>query len=449
MRALARLGLVLCLAVPALAQGAPALTTKDLAGSVQSARLSRTVDRLASFGTRHTLSDAFTHNRGIGAARVWLGAEFQSLTRLPGSRLVAFEDGFRAEPGPLLARPAELANLGVLLPGMDPQRRKEALVVLAHYDSRASDPADAQADAPGAVANASGVALVLEMATVLAAQQPAIGIYFVATAAGEQGRLGSQRLLQRLQAEGTRIVGMVAADAVGSSAGPGGAKNSGAVRLFSEDGIPAQEGDGQRRIRELLGTANDGASRELARYLKRFGERYVDGLEGVVMLRKDRLGRIGEQDPFARAGVPAVGVAELVDNYDRLRQNVRVDGSRGFGDTAASFDPGYCARVTRMLVAGFRTLAFAPAAPTNVGLGGAGTTNARLWWTLPDDPRIAGILVFRRRADSVAWQVDAAFPKSESLTLPGVDPDNDCFAVATVDAQGNPSLPVAPRSLEF
>ena len=110
MRALARLGLVLCLAVPALAQGAPALTTKDLAGSVQSARLSRTVDRLASFGTRHTLSDAFTHNRGIGAARLWLGAEFQSLTRLPGSRLVAFEDGFRAEPGPLL--PEQVARTG-------------------------------------------------------------------------------------------------------------------------------------------------------------------------------------------------------------------------------------------------------------------------------------------------------------------------------------------------
>jgi hypothetical protein len=449
MRLFACLGLAVTLAGALLAQGVPAQTPKELADKVVAARLNRVVARLAAFGTRHTLSEALSERRGIGAARHWLGGEFDSLTQLSGSRLVAFEDRFPVEAGPLLAKPVELDNLGVLLPGVDPDRANQALVVLAHYDSRASDPGDASSDAPGAVDNASGVALVLEMATVLAAQRPAIGIYFVATAAGEQGQLGSLRLMQRLKAQGTEVVGMVAADCVGNTQGVKGAKNGGAVRLFSESGVPLQETDGQRRIRELLGTENDGPGRELARYLKRAGERYVDGLECLVMLRRDRIGQSGEQAPFVQGGIPGVAVTELADSYDRLRQNVRSDSSHTYGDAASFFDSAYCARITQMMVAGFRQLAFAPAAPQNVGLGGCGTDSAKLWWNLPDDPRITGIVIYRRRADSVQWQGTAVFPKSETLTLPGVGTDTDVFAVATVDAQGEESLPVSPRSVEF
>jgi hypothetical protein len=440
MRFLARLGLVLSLATLLPAQE-PAPSMRDLAGLVQASRLSRTVDRLASFGTRHTLSDPFSDTRGIGAARRWLEAELQALTRQPGSRLVAFDDPFSADAGPLLAARADLANLGLLLPGTDPDRAKEALVVVAHYDSRAGNVLDASADAPGAVDNASGVALMLEMATLLAAEKPAIGIYFVATAGAAQGLLGSARLVQRLKAEGKVIVGMAAVDCVGNILAPDGSKNAGTMRLFS-DGVPAQETDGERRVRELLGTENDGASRELARYLKRSGDRFVEGLDCLVMLRRDRLGRDGEQTLFTRQGIPGVRVTELNDLSDRP-----ISGKR-YADTPTIFDPGYCARITRMMVTGFRQLAFAPAAPQNVGLG-RGAGDAKLWWTLPDDPRIAGVVLYRRRADGVQWQQNRGFPKSESQVIPGADADTDVFAVATVDAQGNESLPVSPRSIEF
>jgi hypothetical protein len=120
-----------------------------------------------------------------------------------------------------------------------------------------------------------------------------------------------------------------------------------------------------------------------------------------------------------------------------------------YGDTPTYFDAGYCARIARMLVAGFRQLSYAPGAPQNVGLGGCGTTDARLWWTLPEDPRIAGVMLYRRRADGVQWQQTRGFAKSESQVIPGVGTDTDVFAVATVDAQGNESLPVSPRSIEF
>jgi hypothetical protein len=448
MRFPACLGLALCLAIPVPAQEPAPQSPRDLAGLVEPSRLSRTVDRLASFGTRHTLSDPASDRRGIGAARSWLAGELQAITQLPGSRLVAFDDPFPADPGPLLPRRIDLVNLGVLLPGTDPDRTKEALVVTAHYDSRAYDVLDGSADAPGAVDNASGVALVLEMATVLAAEKPAISIYFVATAGGAQGLLGSVRLASRLKAEKIDVIGMVAADCVGNITGPEGNKYGGGMRLFS-DGVPVQETEGPRRLRELLGTENDGASRELARYLKRCGERYVENLECMVMLRRDRLGHAGEQTAFTREGFPGVRASELIDPFDRLGETARPGAGYRHGDTPAFFDPGYCAKITRMMVTAFHHLSFAPGGPQNVGLGGCGTKDAKLWWTLPEDPRITGIVLYRRRADGVAWQQTARFPKSESQVIQGIGTDYDVFAVATVDAQGDESLPVSPRSVEF
>jgi len=100
-------------------------------------------------------------------------------------------------------------------------------------------------------------------------------------------------------------------------------------------------------------------------------------------------------------------------------------------------------------VTAFHHLSFAPGGPQNVGLGGCGTKDAKLWWTLPEDPRITGIVLYRRRADGVAWQQTARFPKSESQVIQGIGTDYDVFAVATVDAQGDESLPVSPRSVEF
>jgi len=440
-------GLVLALALPLSAQSGP--TVGDLLARVQASRLSRTVNRLVAFGTRHTLSDAVSDNHGIGATRRWLRGEFQSLTQLPGSRLVPFQDTFTAGPGPLLPKAVDQVNIGAWLPAADPNRAKQALVVTAHYDSRGTDPMNAGAAAPGAVDNGSGVAVVLEMATVLAAEHPAVNVYFVATAAGVQGQLGAARLAQRLKDDGVEVLGMVAVDRVGNTQGSDGSKDTNTVRLFSESGVPAVESEGQRRLRGLLGTENDSPDRELARYLRRAGEHFVDDLDCAVMLRRERIARESEAQVFAGFGWPAVLVTEMIDNYDHLDQDLRSTSGKAYGDSAAYFDPGYCARITRMLVAGLRQLALAPEPPQNVGLGGLGGPDAKLWWTLPDDPRIKGIVVLRRRADALLWQQDRIFNPEESQVLQGASPDSYVFAVATADADGDTSLPVIPRSVQY
>lgn len=432
---------------PLAAQSARDPRVEALAAGVDPARLQATVARLVSFGTRHTLSDTASETRGVGAARRWLASEFAALGKLPGSRLQPFEDRFTADPGPRVPKAVDLVNVGAVLPGTDPDRAREALVLTGHYDSRASDPLDAASDAPGAVDDGSGTALALELARVMAAAKPAVSVYFVAVAGEEQGLLGSAHLAKRLRAEGVHVLAMVSVDIAGNTEGQDGVKDNVTARLFSE-GVPTGETEAQRRLREAVGGENDGPARAWARYVKRVAERYVENLDLWLMLRRDRIARGSDHTAFSREGFPAIRLSETHEHYDRQHQDVRTVDGRAFGDGLAHFDAAYAAKLGRALAAAYGELSHAPAPPREVVLGGAVSPDTKLRWTLPPDPRIAGLVLYRRRADALHWQRVQRLPKVERLTLSNVVPDNEVFALATVDAEGNESLPAYPTKLD-
>jgi acetylornithine deacetylase/succinyl-diaminopimelate desuccinylase-like protein len=410
---------------------------------IEAARLEATVKRLVSFGTRHTLSETGSTTRGIGAARTWLAGEFAALSRAPGSRLKTFEDRFTAEPGKRIPAPAELVNLGVVLPGTDPSRAKQALVMTGHYDSIPSDVMDPKTDAPGANDDGSGTSMALELARVLAAEQPAVSLYFVAVAGEEQGLVGSQHLAERLKREGVDVLAMVSVDIAGNSEGMDGIRDSATGRLFSE-GVPAVESDAQKRLREAAGGENDSPAREWARYVARVGERYVDGLRLRVMLRRDRIARGSDHMSFARTGVPALRLSESRENYRRQHQTPRVENGLKYGDDLEHFDAPYAARLCKALGAALAALSFAPAAPERVVQGGAVSPDTKLRWTLPKDPRVADVVLYSRPAETVRWQRMTSLGKVSEVVLPSVIPDDFFFSVATADAAGNESLPQSP-----
>ncbi len=448
---LAALALAVALAAPAGGSG-PAPAARDprveqAVSAIDAARIHATVARLVGFGTRHTLSDTASDARGIGAARRWLAAEFQARAREKGSRLRPFEDRFTAEPGPRVPRPVEIWNVGAVLPGTDAARAREAIVVTGHYDSRASDVMDATTDAPGADDDGSGTALVLELARVLARDRPAVSVYLVAVAGEEQGLLGSAHLAQRLRAEGIQVLAMTSVDIAGNTEGQDGVKDDVTARIFSE-GVPPTETAAARKVREAIGGENDGASREWARYVKRVAEQYLEHLDLRVMLRQDRIARGSDQMSFTREGYPAVRLSETHEHYDRQHQDPRVVDGRAYGDDLAHLDAAYTAKLARALVAAVATLAAAPAPPRDGVLGGGVSVDSRLRWTLPADPRIAGIVLYRRRADGVRWERATRYAKGDALLLRGVVPDDEVFAVATVDAEGDESLPQHPSKLE-
>ena len=103
--------------------------------------------------------------------------------------------------------------------------------------SRASDSMDAEADAPGANDDASGVAAVLEAARVLGGLRPRATIVFMAVAGEEQGLHGSTAQAKAWKAEGKTVAAMFTLDIVGGARGSSGLKEPWRLRVFSE-GVP-------------------------------------------------------------------------------------------------------------------------------------------------------------------------------------------------------------------
>ena len=97
-------------------------------------------------------------------------------------------------------RPFDDANVVAKLNGSDPKLRDEAILYSAHHDHLGIGKADDRGDTiyNGAIDNASGCAILLDMARVWANTKPAPkrSVYFAAVAAEEQGLLGSAYLGQ-------------------------------------------------------------------------------------------------------------------------------------------------------------------------------------------------------------------------------------------------------------
>ncbi len=115
-------------------------------------------------------------------------------------------------------RPFETENIVAKLTGSDPKLRDEAILFSAHHDHLGVGKPDARGDRiyNGAIDNASGCAVLLEMARVWAqtAPKPKRSIYFAAVAAEEQGLLGSAYLGQNPPIPAGRIALALNYDAI-------------------------------------------------------------------------------------------------------------------------------------------------------------------------------------------------------------------------------------------
>jgi hypothetical protein len=69
---------------------------------------------------------------------------------------------------------------------------------------------------------------------------------------------------------------------------------------------------------------NDGKPRQLARYVKEIGERYVKNLKIVMIYRNDRFLRGGDHTPYVQRGLRST-ITEMNENYNRQHQDVRIE----------------------------------------------------------------------------------------------------------------------------
>jgi hypothetical protein len=434
--------------------GGPVSKRADAAGSGQIARIvseidarniERTIRQLVSFGTRNTLSAQDNPARGIGAARDWLYGEFSRIAQQAGGRMTVEKQTFLQPVAPRVPTPTNITNVVATLRGTQPASENRLYVVSGHYDSMCTSPTDAQCDAPGANDDASGTAAVLEMARVMSRYQFDATIIFMAVAGEEQGLLGSTYFAEQAKKNGLNIEAMLTNDIIGSSLGGNGVRDARTVRVFSE-GVPSNETTEEAGTRRSVGGENDSASRQLARFIKEAGERYVRGMNVWLIYRRDRYLRGGDHIPFLEHGFPAVRLTEPNENYTHQHQNVRVENGIQYGDLPEFDDFAYIANVARVNAAALASLALAPARPKTVGILTRRLTNdTDLQWTANTEPDLAGYEVVWRETTSPVWTNSLRVGNVTSFTAKGMSKDNFFFGVRAVDRQGNRSPVSYPR----
>ena len=194
-------------------------------------RVRAIVSRLEAFGTRHTLSTQNSTTRGIGAARDWIYAQMQGFAHPSKGAMDVYFDSYIQPVASRISFPVNMTNVVARINGTTDSNR--TYVVTGHYDSRRLDIMDYTNDAPGADDDATGVAVVMELARICATRKPHATMIFAATAGEEQGLYGSAHLANRLAAQHVNVEGNWNNDIVGTGKSqPFAPINEYTMRLF-------------------------------------------------------------------------------------------------------------------------------------------------------------------------------------------------------------------------
>jgi Peptidase family M28 len=442
------------LTLPAFAQGdSIAVSTSDpqimaaLRG-VSAQRIQQTIEKLVSFQTRHTLSSDVpaSTGKGINAAAEWIKSEFERYSKACGGCLEVKTDEFVQEPSNRIPQPAKLTNVYAILRGSDAANASRIVLVTGHYDSRNTETNDATGASPGANDDGSGTAVSLECARVLSQHKFPATIIFLTVAGEEQGLYGSAHFAKLAKAQGWDIEAVLNNDIVGGDRTPGDTKQDPhTVRVFSE-GIPANAGESELKLIRALGGENDGASRQLARYIAAVSKEYmpVKEFHPLVVFRRDRYLRGGDHTSFNEQGFAAVRFTEYQENYNHQHQNVRTENGVEYGDLPNFVDYDYVANVARLNAATLASLASAPAPPAKVRiLTKALQNDSTLVWEASPGGLSTGYMVLWRDTGAPDWEHAQAFGNVTQATMP-ISKDNVIFAAQATDAKGHRSLPVVP-----
>ncbi len=441
--------LTLLLAVASLPLFSQTITHRNpelekLVLEVSSDSLENYVRTLAAFTSRHTLNtDA---KNGMPAAQNYVLKKFNEFAKQSGGRMTAEIENFTipADARRIL-KDSPAANVIATLKGTNPNDDR-IFVISGHMDSRNKDVMDADGIAPGANDDGSGTAAVIEIARILSKKEFSATILFVAFTGEEEGLKGATYLADKAKEMGWNIAGVLNNDIVGNSnSSETLISDNLKMRVFSET-IPAFETEQMSRIRAYTNAENDSRSRQLARYIKEVGERYVDQFEVKLIYRADRYLRGGDQTAFARNGFTAVRMSEMNENFYHQHENVRVENGIQYGDLPEFMDFEYLRKVSAVNLASLSSLANSAGVPEEVQIDVRGLTNKSiLLWKAPKIGKVKGYYILMRETSSGMWE-RKFFTTETTLTLP-YSKDNYFFAVQSVAENGEESLAVFPSPL--
>jgi hypothetical protein len=172
-----------------------------------------------------TLTAPGLEGRGIGTAGLdkaaeWVAAQFKAAGLAPGGDGGTYFQRFETTRTPD-GRPRTIANVIGVLPGTETSWQGQSAIVSAHYDHLGlgfPDPrkGDEGRLHPGADDNASGVAVLLELARVMSADaKPKRTIVFASFTGEEAGLAGSRHYAAHPRYPLEKTIGVINIDAVG------------------------------------------------------------------------------------------------------------------------------------------------------------------------------------------------------------------------------------------
>jgi hypothetical protein len=393
----------------------------NLVGQLDGARMKQTVEKLVSFGTRHTLSDTTSETRGIGAARRWIFDEMSRVAAGSNGRMtVAYQSSMQQGPRTKNV-PAEMINVVATIRGTtDPDR---IYIATGHYDSMNSDVMNSTLDAPGADDDASGVAVIMDVARVLSQHPLEATVMLVAVQGEEQGLLGSRGLAEEALAKKWNVEGMMTNDIVGGTVGGEGDIDNRTIRIYSANNKGAGEG----------------SSRHWARFVREGVRLYLSNVKPRLIYRLDRFGRGGDHSPFYERGFPAIRFTEPNEDYKHEHQTVRVENGVQYGDLPQFVSADYMRLVASVNTVALVTGACAPAAPKNVKAGGGLSNDTTMSWDMGTDADLAGYEIVVRETTVDDWEKVIPVGKVAKYTFKDFTIDNVFMGVRAVDKDGNRS----------
>jgi hypothetical protein len=425
----------------------PNVISQGLLSNISGDSLTATLYALNSFQNRNTFSDTSSATSGIGATRRWVYSKFLQYSQANNSRLQVGYLKFTYNPSsyPCTESPSIQTHYNVLavLPGSQ-TTDKSLIIIEAHMDSRDANNCDATGSAPGIGDNATGTAMVLELARVMSQYTFKNTIVFSVNTGEEQGLIGAHALAEYLKAQGVLIKAVNNNDVSGgifcghTASGPGcpyyGNLDSIDLRIFS------------------LGDVNS-PNKQWARYIKLEYKEQLSNLVTVptdlqIMENDDRIGRGGDHQAFTDIGYTAVRFTQANEDGDANSDSAGyTDRQHSLRDSLGRFvggvyrlhvyiNPGYLARNT--LVNG-NSLAMVALGPDTI------TLTASLWTANTVQVKFspAGEPAYRVAIRSTTNDWDSVYTitgaSSAIVTVPYGANKTFYISAAAVDANGTES----------
>jgi Zn-dependent M28 family amino/carboxypeptidase len=416
----------------------------DIINGISADRIKNDITKLANFGTRHTLSDTISNTRGIGAARRWIKKEFEQISKECDNCLEVFfqKDLVKKGTNQRITKDVWVVNVVAIQRGT--KNPNSFIIMSGDIDSRISDPNDFTNDAPGANDNATGMAGSIEAARVLSKYKFDNSIIYVGLSGEEQGLFGGKGLASYAKEKGWDIIGIMNNDMIGNIKGIDGVIDNRTFRIFSEP-TPPTETERQQRARRFYGGEVDGISRQLARYIHKTTKTYMPEMNPKMIYRLDRFGRGGHHRPFNDAGFAGIRIMEAHENYTQQHQDIRTENGIEYGDKLKFVNFDYAKKLTAVNAINLASIASAPLAPKNVGIGGIVQASAKFSWNKVNGAK--GYKIYWRDTTSPTWDYFKYVENVTEFTLDGIVIDNFFFGVSAVGENGHESLVSFPSKI--